>query len=155
MVNVGKPVPSFDLPATGNKNLSLDSFKGKNLVLYFYPKDNTPGCTLEGQDFRDHYKAFQKANTEIVGVSRDSVKVHENFCAKQSFPFDLISDADETLCKLFDVIKEKNMYGKKYMGIERSTFLIDSKGVLRQEWRKVRVPGHVEEILESAQALDA
>lgn len=155
MVNVGKPVPSFDLPATGNKNLSLDSFKGKNLVLYFYPKDNTPGCTLEGQDFRDHYKAFQKANTEIVGVSRDSVKVHENFCAKQSFPFDLISDQDETLCKIFDVIKEKNMYGKKYMGIERSTFLIDTKGVLRQEWRKVRVPGHVEEILESVQALDA
>lgn len=155
MVNVGQPVPSFDLPATGNKNLSMDSFKGKNLVLYFYPKDNTPGCTREGQDFRDHYAAFQKANTEIVGVSRDSVKVHENFCTKQSFPFDLISDADDTLCGLFDVIKEKNMYGRKYMGIERSTFLIDSKGVLREEWRKVRVPGHVEAILESVQALNS
>lgn len=155
MVNVGQPVPSFDLPATGDKNLSMDSFKGKNLVLYFYPKDNTPGCTREGQDFRDHYAAFQKANTEIVGVSRDSVKVHENFCTKQSFPFDLISDADETLCGLFDVIKEKNMYGRKYMGIERSTFLIDSKGVLREEWRKVRVPGHVEAVLESVQALNA
>lgn len=154
MVNVGKPVPSFDLPATGNKNLSMNSFKGKNLVLYFYPKDNTPGCTREGQDFRDHYDAFQKANTDIVGVSRDSVKVHENFCAKQSFPFDLISDPDETLCTIFDVIKEKNMYGRKYMGIERSTFLIDSKGVLREEWRKVRVPGHVEAILEAVQALD-
>lgn len=154
MVNVGQPVPSFDLPATGDKNLSMDSFKGKNLVLYFYPKDNTPGCTREGQDFRDHYAAFQKANTEIVGVSRDSVKVHENFCTKQSFPFDLISDADETLCGLFDVIKEKNMYGRKYMGIERSTFLIDSKGILREEWRKVRVPGHVEAILESVQALN-
>ncbi len=155
MVTIGQPVPSFDLPATGNKNLSMDSFKGKNLVLYFYPKDNTPGCTREGQDFRDHYAAFQKANTEIVGVSKDSVKVHENFCAKQSFPFDLISDQDETLCTLFDVIKEKNMYGRKYMGIERSTFLIDSKGVLREEWRKVRVPGHVEEILKSVQELDS
>jgi peroxiredoxin Q/BCP len=155
MVTTGQPVPSFDLPATGNKNLSMDSFKGKNLVLYFYPKDNTPGCTREGQDFRDHYAAFQKANTEIVGVSKDSVKVHENFCAKQSFPFDLISDQDETLCTLFDVIKEKNMYGRKYMGIERSTFLIDSEGVLREEWRKVRVPGHVEEILKSVQKLDS
>lgn len=153
MVTVGKPVPSFDLPATGNKNLSLKSFKGKNLVLYFYPKDNTPGCTREGQDFRDHHKAFARANTEIVGVSKDSVKVHENFCAKQSFPFDLISDTDGTLCELFDVIKEKNMYGRKYMGIERSTFLIDAKGKLRREWRKVRVPGHVEEVLEAAREL--
>lgn len=154
MVTVGQPVPSFDLPATGNKNLTLDSFQGKNLVLYFYPKDNTPGCTREGQDFRDHYAAFQDANTDIVGVSRDSVKVHENFCAKQSFPFDLISDADETLCALFDVIKEKNMYGRKYLGIERSTFLIDGSGVLRQEWRKVRVPGHVEAVLEAVKELD-
>ncbi len=153
MVNVGQPVPSFDLPATGNKNLSLDSFKGKNLVLYFYPKDNTPGCTREGQDFRDHHDAFVDANTAIVGVSRDSVKVHENFCAKQSFPFDLISDADETLCSMFDVIREKNMYGRKYMGIERSTFLLDGEGVLRQEWRKVRVPGHVEAVLEAAREL--
>ena len=154
MVTVGEPVPNFDLPATGNKNLSLDDFKNRKLVLYFYPKDNTPGCTREGQDFRDNFDAFQAANTDIVGVSKDSVKVHENFCAKQTFPFDLISDTDETLCQLFDVIKEKNMYGRKYMGIERSTFLIDGDGVLREEWRKVRVPGHVEAVLEAAQGLD-
>lgn len=154
MVAVGKAVPPFSLPATGDKQLGLKDFKGKNLILYFYPKDNTPGCTREGQDFRDHYDAFQAANTDIVGVSKDSVKVHENFCAKQSFPFDLISDADETLCKLFDVIKEKNMYGRKYLGIERSTFLIDGEGVLREEWRKVRVPGHVEAVLEAVQTLD-
>ena len=154
MVNVGQPVPAFDLPATGDKNLSLDSFQGKNLVLYFYPKDNTPGCTREGQDFRDHYAAFQDANTEIVGVSKDSIRKHENFCAKQGFPFDLISDEDEVLCAIFDVIKEKNMYGRKYMGIERSTFLIDTKGVLREEWRKVKVPGHVEAVLAAVQALD-
>jgi peroxiredoxin Q/BCP len=154
MVAVGKAVPPFSLPATGDKQLGIEDFKGKNLVLYFYPKDNTPGCTREGQDFRDNYEAFQAANTDILGVSKDSVRVHENFCAKQSFPFDLISDADEQLCTLFDVIKEKNMYGRKYMGIERSTFLIDGEGVLRAEWRKVRVPGHVEAVLEAAQALD-
>lgn len=154
MVAVGKAVPTFSLPATGDKQLGIEDFRGKNLILYFYPKDNTPGCTREGQDFRDHYEAFQAANTDIVGVSKDSVRVHENFCAKQSFPFDLISDADEELCKLFDVIKEKNMYGRKYLGIERSTFLIDGEGVLRAEWRKVRVPGHVEAVLEAARALD-
>jgi peroxiredoxin Q/BCP len=154
MVTVGEPVPNFDLPATGNKNLSLDDFKNRKLVLYFYPKDNTPGCTREGQDFRDNFDAFQAANTDIVGVSKDSVKVHENFCAKQTFPFDLISDTDETLCQLFDVIKEKNMYGRKYLGIERSTFLIDGDGVLREEWRKVKVPGHVEAVLEAVKALD-
>lgn len=154
MVSVDQPVPAFDLPATGGKNLRLEDFSGRKLVLYFYPKDNTPGCTREGQDFRDHYAEFQAAGADIVGVSRDSVKVHENFCAKQSFPFDLISDADETLCGLFDVIKEKNMYGRKVMGIERSTFLIDGDGVLRQEWRKVKVPGHVEAVLDAVQALD-
>lgn len=154
MVTVDQPVADFEAAATGGKSLSLADFKGRNLVLYFYPKDNTPGCTREGQDFRDHYEAFQAANTDIVGVSKDSVKVHENFCAKQSFPFDLISDADEALCAQFDVIKEKNMYGRKYMGIERSTFLIDGEGVLRAEWRKVRVPGHVEAVLEAAQSLD-
>lgn len=154
MVTVDQPVADFEAAATGGKSLSLADFKGRNLVLYFYPKDNTPGCTREGQDFRDHYEAFQAANTDIVGVSKDSVKVHENFCAKQSFPFDLISDADEALCAQFDVIKEKNMYGRKYMGIERSTFLIDEEGVLRAEWRKVRVPGHVEAVLEAAQSLD-
>jgi len=153
MVSVGKRVANFTLPATGDKMLSLDDFQGTRLVIYFYPKDHTPGCTLEGQGFRDAYDQFRKANTDILGVSRDSVRTHENFCAKQSFPFDLLSDAGEILCRQFDVIKEKNMYGRKYMGIERSTFLIDSKGILRQEWRKVRVPGHVEAVLEAALAL--
>lgn len=153
MVSIGKKVPSFSAAATGDKTVSLDDFKGKNLVIYFYPKDSTPGCTLEGQNFRDQYAAFQQANTEILGVSRDSLKAHENFRAKQSFPFDLLSDADETLCKLFDVIHEKNMYGRKVMGIVRSTFLIDGDGILRAEWRKVRVKGHVDEVLEAAQSL--
>lgn len=153
MVKPGKAVDNFTLPATGDKNLSLSDFKGKHLVVYFYPKDNTPGCTREGQDFRDAYEEFKAAGAEIVGVSRDSVKSHENFCARQSFPFDLISDQDEELCQQFDVIKEKNMYGRKYMGIERSTFLIDADGVLQSEWRKVRVPGHVEKVLEAVKAL--
>ena len=153
MVSIGKKVPSFSAAATGDKTVSLDDFKGKNLVIYFYPKDSTPGCTLEGQNFRDQYAAFQQANTDILGVSRDSLKAHENFRAKQSFPFDLLSDADETLCKLFDVIHEKNMYGRKVMGIVRSTFLIDGEGILRAEWRKVRVKGHVDEVLEAAQSL--
>jgi peroxiredoxin Q/BCP len=152
-VTVGKKVPNFSLPATGDQEISLKDLKGKNVVLYFYPKDSTPGCTTEGQDFRDNYKAFQKLNTEILGVSRDGIKSHENFKAKQEFPFDLLSDKEETLCQLFDVIKEKNMYGKKVMGIERSTFLIDAKGVLRQEWRKVKVKGHVAEVLEAVEAL--
>lgn len=153
MVTVGKPVKNFSLPATGNKDLSLEDFKGTHLVLYFYPKDNTPGCTREGQDFRDAYAQFKAANADIVGVSKDSVKTHENFCTKQAFPFDLISDADETLCTQFDVIKEKNMYGRKYMGIERSTFLIDANGVLQAEWRKVKVPGHVAQVLQAVQEL--
>ncbi len=153
MVSIGKKVTAFSLPATGDKDLSLDDFKGTNLVIYFYPKDNTPGCTLEGQNFRDHYDAFRKSGTAILGVSRDSLKAHENFRAKQDFPFDLLSDADEKLCKQFDVIHEKNMYGRKVMGIVRSTFLIDGDGVLRKEWRKVRVKGHVEEVLEAAQSL--
>ena len=154
MVSIGKRVANFTLPATGDKNLSLDDFRGKHLVLYFYPKDNTPGCTLEGQDFRDAYAKFQADGADILGVSKDSVKTHENFCAKQSFPFDLLSDADEELCRQFDVIKEKNMYGRKYLGIERSTFLIDAKGVLCKEWRKVRVKGHVADVLDAVQALD-
>ena len=153
MVKIGKKVAKFSLPATGDKTLSLDDFKGSKLVIYFYPKDNTPGCTLEGQDFRDRYPEFQKAGTAILGVSRDSVKSHENFKAKQNFPFDLLSDADEKLCGQFDVIHEKNMYGRKVMGVVRSTFLIDADGVLRQEWRKVRVKGHVDEVLAAAQAL--
>ncbi|MDX1459488.1 MAG: peroxiredoxin [Xanthomonadales bacterium] len=154
MVSVGKRVKNFALPATGNKTLSLDDFKGKNLVLYFYPKDHTPGCTREGQDFRDAYQDFQEADTEILGVSRDSVRTHENFRNKQSFPFDLLSDADETLCKQFDVIREKKLYGRTYMGIDRSTFLIDGEGVLRREWRKVKVKGHVAEVLEAVHELD-
>lgn len=153
MVSIGKKVAKFSIPATGDKTLSLEDFKGRKLVIYFYPKDNTPGCTLEGQNFRDNYDAFQAANTEILGVSRDSVKMHENFRAKQAFPFDLLSDAEEKLCKQFDVIHEKNMYGRKVMGVVRSTFLIDGDGILRAEWRKVRVKGHVEEVLEAAQAL--
>jgi peroxiredoxin Q/BCP len=153
MVKIGRKIANFSLPATGDKTLSLKDFKGSNLVLYFYPKDSTPGCTLEGQDFRDHFEAFGEANTAILGVSRDSVKSHENFRAKQRFPFDLLSDSEEKLCKQFDVIHEKNMYGRKVMGVVRSTFLIDGNGVLRQEWRKVRVRGHVEEVLAAAQSL--
>ena len=153
MVQIGKKVAQFSLPATGDKTLSLDDFKGSKLVLYFYPKDNTPGCTLEGQDFRDRHPQFQKAGAAILGVSRDSVKSHENFKAKQDFPFDLLSDADEKLCRQFDVIHEKNMYGRKVMGVVRSTFLIDADGVMRQEWRKVRVKGHVDEVLEAARSL--
>ncbi|NIR25443.1 MAG: thioredoxin-dependent thiol peroxidase [Gammaproteobacteria bacterium] len=152
-VSVGKKVPDFSLPATSDQTISLKQLKGKNVVIYFYPKDSTPGCTSEGQDFRDNYESFQQLNTEILGVSRDSIKSHENFKAKQEFPFELLSDKEESLCELFDVIKEKNMYGKKVMGIERSTFLIDKKGVLRNEWRKVKVKGHVEEVLEAVKAL--
>ena len=149
----GKKVPAFRLPATGDQEISLADCKGKNLVLYFYPKDSTSGCTTEGQDFRDRIHTFRRRNTIILGVSRDSLKSHENFKAKHAFPFELLSDSDEKLCRLFDVIKEKNMYGRKVMGIERSTFLIDDKGVLRREWRKVKVPGHVEDVLEAIKAL--
>jgi len=153
MVSIGKKVADFSLPATGDSELSLENFKGRNLVLYFYPKDNTPGCTLEGQNFRDKHGLFHEYNTEILGVSRDSLKTHGNFKAKQGFPFELLSDQDETLCRQFDVIHEKNMYGRKVMGIVRSTFLIDRKGILRQEWRKVRVKGHVDEVLDAVRAL--
>ncbi len=152
-VAIGKKVKNFKLPATGDKNISLADLKGKNVVIYFYPKDSTPGCTREGQDFRDNIRKFRARNTVILGVSRDSLKSHENFKEKQSFNFDLLSDADEKLCTQFDVIKEKNMYGKKVMGIERSTFLLDEKGVLRNEWRKVKVDGHVEEVLEAVKSL--
>ena len=152
-VTIGKKVPAFKLPATGDQEISLSDCRGKNLVLYFYPKDSTPGCTTEGQDFRDKINTFRRRNTMILGVSRDSLKSHENFKAKQKFPFELLSDGDEKLCRLFDVINEKNMYGRKVMGIERSTFLIDDKGVLRREWRKVKVPGHVEEVLEAIKEL--
>lgn len=152
-VKLNKKVSSFDLPATGDKNIKLSALKGKKVIIYFYPKDSTPGCTTEGQDFRDNYNKFKRAGAVVLGVSRNSIKSHENFKAKQEFPFDLISDKEEILCNLFDVIKEKNMYGKKVMGIERSTFLLDEKGVLRQEWRKVKVAGHVEEVLTATKTL--
>lgn len=153
-VAVNQPVPDFKAEATGDQTLGLADFKGKkHLVLYFYPKDNTPGCTTEGQDFRDHYQQFADADTEVVGVSRDGVKAHENFRAKHDFPFHLISDKDEALCELFGVIKMKMMYGKERRGIERSTFLIDKNGVLRREWRGVKVKGHVTEVLDAAKNL--
>ena len=142
-----QPAPDLELPATGGKTFRLSGAKGSPLVLYFYPKDNTPGCTTEGQHFRDLYVEFQKLKCGIYGVSRDSIKSHENFKAKMKFPFDLLSDSEETACKLYGVIKMKNMYGRKVRGIERSTFAIDGRGVVRREWRGVKVPGHVQEVL--------
>lgn len=153
-VAIDQPVPLFQAQATGDTQVSLETLKGKQVVLYFYPKDNTPGCTTQGQGFRDLHPAFSEANTLIFGVSRDSLRTHENFKAKQAFPFELICDKTEELCQLFDVIKLKKLYGKEYMGVDRSTFLIDSDGVLRQEWRGVKVPGHVEAVLQAAQALN-
>ncbi len=152
-VEAGKKVPDFELPATSGLTFRLADFKGKKVVIYFYPKDNTPGCTSEGQDFRDLYPEFAGENTEIFGVSRDGLRAHENFKAKYHFPFELLSDGDEEACKLFDVLHEKVMYGRRVMGIVRSTFLIDEKGVLRKEWRKVRVKGHAQEVLEAARAV--
>jgi len=153
MTQANSPVESPSLPATGGEELSIQSFRGAPLVLYFYPRDNTPGCTREGQDFRDLHDQFKALGCTIAGVSRDSLKTHENFKAKQAFPFELISDGDESLCRQFDVIKEKNMYGKKVMGIERSTFLIDAEGTIAREWRKVKVPGHAEDVLEAVREL--
>ena len=152
-VAVDQPVLAFQAQATSNTQVSLDELKGKQVVLYFYPKDNTPGCTTQGQGFRDQHDAFIAADTVVFGVSRDSLKTHENFKTKQGFPFELICDKDEQLCQLFDVIKLKKLYGKEYLGIDRSTFLIDADGVLRQEWRGVKVPGHVDAVLQAAQAL--
>jgi len=143
----GKKCPKFNGASTNDNNFSNKDFIGKKLVIYFYPKDNTPGCTTQGQDFRDNFKTFKKLNTEILGVSRDSLKSHENFKLKQSFPFELLSDPDEKMCKAFDVMKMKSMYGKQYMGVDRSTFLIDEKGIVIKEWRSVKVKGHVEEVL--------
>ncbi len=152
-IKIGNSIPNLTVATTQNDSLKLRSLKGKNLVIYFYPKDNTPGCTTEGQNFRDHYKQFQKLKTEIYGVSRESIRSHQNFINKHEFPFDLISDPEEVMCNAFDVIKEKNMYGKKYMGIERSTFIFDDKGKLKHEIRKVKVKGHVEEVLELVSSL--
>jgi peroxiredoxin Q/BCP len=148
-----KPAPDFELPATGGKPFRLSRAKGSPLVLYFYPKDNTPGCTIEGQHFRDLYPEFQKLGCAIYGASRDSIKSHEIFKAKMRFPFELLSDGEEKACKLYGVIKMKSMYGRKVRGIERSTFAIDARGILRREWRGVKVPGHVQEVLEFVKTL--
>lgn len=150
----GQPIPDFVAQATRDKTIRLADLKGRYLVLYFYPKDNTPGCTQEGQDFRDLSPEFQRLNAQILGVSRDSVKSHEGFKCKHEFPFELVSDADEKLCRLFGVIKMKNLYGKQVQGIERSTFLIDQEGRLAREWRKVSVKGHAQEVLEALRELE-
>lgn len=152
-VAVGKTVPNFSLPATGGQAIDLKSLRGKNVVVYFYPRDNTPGCTAESCDFGSLHNKFKRKDTVILGVSRDSLASHEKFKAKFEFPFDLLSDGDETLCRLFDVIHEKNMYGKKVMGVVRSTFLIDATGKLRNEWRKVSVKGHAAEVLAAVESL--
>ena len=149
------PEPAFQADATGGKTVSVPSQGGRPFVLYFYPKDNTPGCTDEGIQFRDLHQQFQASGCDVYGVSRDSLKSHEGFKAKMSFPFELISDPDEKLCQLFGVMKTKNMYGKQVRGIERSTFLIDGKGVVRKEWRGVKVPGHAQAVLEELQGLGA
>ena len=141
-------IPDFTLPATSGQEFSLAAQAGKVVVIYFYPKDSTPGCTTEAQQFRDLYDRFVAVDAVILGISRDSVKSHENFKAKQALPFELGADADETVCNLFAVMKMKNMYGKQHRGVERSTFVIDKNGVLRREWRGVKVPGHAQEILD-------
>ena len=146
---LNKVVADFSCPATGDKKIRLKSLRGKKVVLYFYPKDSTPGCTTEGQDFRDLHSKFQRAGAVILGVSRDSLASHEKFREKLKLPFDLLSDPDEKLCRQFDVIHEKTLYGRKFLGVERSTFLIDADGKLRQEWRKVKVKGHAAEVLDA------
>ena len=150
---LNRVVRDFKAVSTGDKEVRLKDFRGQNVVLYFYPKDSTPGCTTEGQDFRDLHTKFRRAKTVILGVSRDSIASHEKFRAKQKFPFDLLSDPDEKLCKQFDVIQEKTLYGRKFMGVERSTFLIDAAGKLRHEWRKVKVKGHAQEVLDTVKTL--
>jgi len=152
-IAVGKKVPAFALPSTGGESWKLADASGEKLVIYFYPKDMTSGCTLESQSFRDLAGAFRRAGTRIVGISRDGLRSHARFREKERLPFELLADEDGKVCTLFDVIKEKSMYGKKYLGIERSTFLIDATGVLRREWRKVKVQGHAEEVLEAAKSL--
>ena len=154
-VALDRKVPDFSAPATGGKTWRLGDLAGRNLLIYFYPRDNTSGCTKEGEAFRDLHAKFRKAKTEIVGVSTDSLASHEKFKAQYEFPFELLSDPDRKVCQLFDVYKEKSMYGRKYLGVERSTFLIDAEGVLRREWRKVKVPGHAEQVLEAVGELKA
>ena len=152
-IAVGKAAPTFKLPSTAGGTFSLKETVGKNLVIYFYPKDNTPGCTQEGVDFATLAPAFKKARTLIVGISGDSLASHEKFKSKMQFPFELLADEDRTVCKLYDVIQEKSLYGRKFMGIERSTFLLDAKGVLQREWRKVKVKGHAADVLAAAQTI--
>jgi len=152
-IKAGMKVPDFSLPATGGGTWRLKDAAGRKLVIYFYPRDLTSGCTRESQDFRDLTAAFHEAGTEIIGISRDSVASHEKFATKEALPFPLLADTEERVCKLFDVIREKSLYGRKYLGVERSTFLLDGGGRLQQEWRKVKVPGHAEEVLEAAQRL--
>jgi thioredoxin-dependent peroxiredoxin len=154
MLEVGKRVPDFSLPSTSGTDFSLAGQRGHKLVLYFYPRDSTPGCTTEGENFRDLHADFLRAGARVFGISRDTLASHAKFRSKYAFPFDLLSDADEAVCRQFDVMREKNMYGRKVLGIERSTFLIDSKGVLRQEWRKLKVDGHAETVLEAVRSLD-
>ena len=149
--SIGNPIENFSVETTDGP-LNLHDLKNKTAILYFYPKDNTPGCIREGQDFRDNITEFERLNTVILGISRDSIASHEKFKAKQNFPFELISDQDEQLCNYFDVIKHKSMFGKKFLGIQRSTFLIDPNGILRQEWRKVKVNGHVQELLSAVKS---
>ncbi|MFK7997704.1 MAG: peroxiredoxin [Granulosicoccus sp.] len=150
---LNKAAPRFELPATSDQTISLDSLKGSKVVLYFYPRDATPGCTTESQNFRDAIEEFTSAGAIVLGISQDSVASHEKFKAKQEMPFELLSDESGETCNAYDVIRLKKMYGKEFEGIERSTFLIDEKGVLRDEWRKVKVPGHVDEVLAAVQAL--
>jgi peroxiredoxin Q/BCP len=152
-IKTGNKVPAFSLPTTGGGTWSLKDAAGRKLVIYFYPRDMTSGCTREAQDFRDLHGAFGQAGVEVVGVSRDSVASHDKFTAKETLPFPLLADSDERVCRLFDVIKPKSLYGRKYLGVERSTFLLDGSGRLRQEWRKVKVPGHAEAVLEAARSL--
>jgi thioredoxin-dependent peroxiredoxin len=150
---VGLKVPDFEIASTGNKTFKLSASLGSPLVLYFYPKDNTPGCTTEGQQFRDLHAEFANLGSAIYGVSRDSIKSHEGFKSKMGFPFDLLSDADEKVCNLFGVMKMKNMYGRQVRGVERSTFVIDARGSVRRQWRGVKVPGHAQEVLEFVRSL--
>ena len=149
----GKKCPKFSAEATSEQVISNQTYKDKNVVIYFYPKDSTPGCTTEGQEFRDNYKKFKKYNTEILGVSRESIKSHENFKSKQNFPFELLSDPDEKVCKAFDVMKMKSMYGRQYMGVDRSTFIVNDQGKIIKEWRSAKVKGHVQEVLETVEKL--
>lgn len=152
-VSVGQAVPDFSAAATGDRTVCLPELRGRPVVLYFYPRDNTPGCAAEGQQFRDLHERFAALNAAVFGVSRDGLRSHENFRAKHGFPFPLLADVDETLCRLFDVIKLKRNYGKEALGVERSTFLIDADGVLRREWRKVKIDGHAAEVLAAVEAL--